>query len=210
MDKTANFWNKISGRYDQQANSKYSEAYRLTIEKSRGYLKATDSILDFACGTGITTVEMAKDVKDVYAIDFSKDMVAIAKRKVEKENLNNVSFKVCSIQDETIKDNSFDAVLAFNILYFLDDIDEVLRKIYKILKAGGLFISATDCIVNEKSVLNLSQSLLGKMGIIPKIKKYTTDELESIIKKAGFSIIETENLYSNPPNYFIAAGKIEK
>jgi len=207
MDKTAIFWNKLSSRYDKQVNSKYSQAYNLTVEKTKKYLKNTDSVLDLACGTGITTVKLANNVKEISAIDISSDMIDIARKKIETHNIKNVSFKTCDIINDTIKDNLFDVVLAFNILYFVENIDEVLDKVGQALKDGGLFISVTDCLGEKKSIINLFQSFLSKIGIIPYIRKYKIKELEDVIKKAGFSIIETDNLYTNPPNYFVVGKK---
>ena len=207
MDKTVKFWNALSSRYDKQVITKYSKAYRKTIDKTDSYLNNTDSVLDFACGTGITTVELATKVKEVYAIDIAQDMIDIARNKVETNNIPNVSFGVCGIMDDTIKDDSFDVVLAFNILYFLDNIDEVLKRISSLLKNKGLFISVTDCLGEDKTAFNLLQSLLSKLGIVPNIKRYKMKELEYVIKQAGFSIVETDNLYTNPPNYFVVAQK---
>ncbi|NLO63461.1 MAG: class I SAM-dependent methyltransferase [Clostridiaceae bacterium] len=205
MDRTEKFWNKISGRYDKQVTGKYSKAYTRTIEKTRCYLKDTYSVLDFACGTGITTVELAKNVKEIRAIDISDNMIDLAKKKMEKHDIKNVNFTTCDIMSDTIKDQSFDVVLAFNILYFLEDIDEILIRIRHILKSGGLFISVTDCLGEKKSILNVFQSFLSTIGIIPYTRKYKMRELECLIEKAGFSIIETDNFYTNPPNYFVVA-----
>lgn len=207
MDNTADFWNKISNRYDKQVNSKYSQAYNLTVEKTKIFLKDTDSVLDFACGTGITTVKLADNVKEISAIDISSDMIDIAKKKIEAHNIINVSFTTCDFINDTFKDNSFDVVLAFNILYFLENVDEVLERISQTLKSGGLFISVTDCLGERKSILNLFQSFLSKIGIIPYIRNYKMKELVDVIKKAGFSIIETDNLHINPPNYFVVGKK---
>jgi ubiquinone/menaquinone biosynthesis C-methylase UbiE len=161
--------------------------------------------LDFACGTGITTVELAKNVKEIRAIDISDNMIDLAKKKMEKHDIKNVNFTTCDIMSDTIKDQSFDVVLAFNILYFLEDIDEILIRIRHILKSGGLFISVTDCLGEKKSILNVFQSFLSTIGIIPYTRKYKMRELECLIEKAGFSIIETDNFYTNPPNYFVVA-----
>jgi len=207
MNKASIFWNKLSSHYDKQVNCKYSQAYNLTIEKTKKYLKNTDSVLDYACGTGITIVKLANNVKEIKAIDISIDMINIAKKKIKAQNINNVSFQTCDIMNGTIKDNSFDAVLAFNILYFVENIDEVLEKVWQTLKDGGLFISVTDCLGEKKSIVNLLQSFFSKLGIIPYIRRYTIKELEDVIKKADFSIIETDNLYTNPPNYFIVGKK---
>ena len=207
MTNSAEFWNKLSSRYDEQVKNKYAETYELTIAKTKKYLKSSDRVLDFACGTGITTVKLAKDVKEILAIDISKEMIGIAKNKIDNENLNNVHFNVCDIMDDTIENDSFDVMLAFNILYFLDNINDVFERINHILKKDGIFISATDCLGEKKSFLNTIQSILSKTGRIPSVKRYKMKKLIELFERAGFTIIETDNLYKDPPNLFIVAQK---
>ena len=65
------FWDKMSAGYDRQAAGKYEQAYADTVALTRDYLKPTDSVLDFACGTGLTTVQLAGAVASIHAIDIS-------------------------------------------------------------------------------------------------------------------------------------------
>lgn len=48
------FWNKISDRYNAREMEKYNDACKQTIELSKKYLKGSDYVFDFACGSGIT------------------------------------------------------------------------------------------------------------------------------------------------------------
>ena len=70
------FWNHRSHNYDEQIGPLYERAYQLTAERTLAYLKPEDRVLDFACGTGIVTLEEAPHVKYVRAIDISDEMVA--------------------------------------------------------------------------------------------------------------------------------------
>ena len=197
----------IAHRYDTQVDKNYRDTYKLTIEKTTPYLKNTDTVLDFACGTGITTIELAKQVQEIHAIDISRDMISFATNKTRKHSINNVRYSVCDIMSNEIKENSFDVVLAFNVLHFLTNTDEVLERIRQLVKDDGLFISVTDCSGEKKTIISTIQSFLSRSGVIPYMKEYTINELESVITKAGFSILETDNLYDIPPNYFITARK---
>ena len=51
------FWNHRSQNYDEQIGLQYERAYQLTAERTLAYLKPEDRVLDFACGTGIVTLE---------------------------------------------------------------------------------------------------------------------------------------------------------
>ena len=64
------------------------------------------------------------------------------------ENWEN---RIFPFTDGTLKDRkfpakSFDVVTAYNVLLYMENQEEVLEQIYEVLKPGGLFISATDCL----------------------------------------------------------------
>lgn len=205
MKKPDKFWDKLARGYDNQVKKRYEKTYHDTIEMSRKYLDPNYIVLDFACGTGITTIELSENVKKIYAIDISEKMIEVAKQKAISKNITNVEFMITDLFDPHLNDTKYNVVLAFNILYFVDDIDKVLIRIKELLLPSGLFISATDCLGEKRSFLTAVNLLVSKLGLIPSIKKYSITGLEESIKRNEFKIIETKNLYDNPPNYFIVA-----
>ncbi|GAA0179582.1 methyltransferase domain-containing protein [Clostridium sediminicola] len=207
MVNVKKFWNKTSKNYDSMVNLKYAEAYNKTIKITKKYLKNTDIVLDYACGTGITTIEISRNVKKISAIDISENMISVARKKTEEEGITNVEFNIADIYDEKLKKGSFDVIMAFNILYFIKDIDNVLARINELLKPGGTFISVTDCLGEKKTFLTSAQYLLSKLGVIPYIRRFKVSELRETVEEGDFSIIEAFNLYDCPPNYYIAARK---
>ena len=207
MKKQLKFWDNCAEKYDSQALKTYSETYKDTINKAFAYLNAADTVLELACGTGITTIEIAKRVKKVYAVDLSQRMIDKAKTKAEEQAVDNIEFSISAIEEINYPSESFDAVTAFNVLYFLRDGEKALGQIHKMLKPGGVFLSATDCLGEKKNIKSVLLSLFGKIGLIPYVGLYKMDGLYNMIKRNGFDIIEAENLYGTPPNYFIAAKK---
>lgn len=207
MKASVEFWDKISKNYDSRNMAKYAGTYNKTVELSKKYLKDTDTVLDYGCGTGITTIELAQDVKKVYAIDTSSEMIKVAQIKAENNGISNIEFDVSDIFNEQFQENSFDVVMAFNILCYLKDLNKMLDQVYKLLKPDGVFISATDCLGDKKTLVTQAQSLLSKVGAIPFISSLKRTELQSKIESASFFIMESHNLYDSPPNIFIAAKK---
>ena len=204
--KSEVFWDKMSSNYDNQVK-KYQQTYTDTIERIKKYLKKDDIVLDFACGTGITTIQISGFVKEIHAIDISQRMIDIAEEKAEKNEIGNLKLYKTDLFNGEFEKNSFDVVLAVNILYFLKNAPENISRIYKLLKPGGLFISATDCLGEKISLLNRIKHFLSRIGILPFMKMYSISELEDLVTDVDFKIIETANLYDNPPNYFIVAKK---
>ncbi len=201
------FWDKIAGKYDKQALRKYQKAYEETIEISRKYLRNDDTMLDFACGTGITTIELARSVQQVVAVDLSDEMIRLARDKATFNGIDNITFKAATIEDTDIGNASFDIITAFNVLHGLEDLERSLSRIWTLLKAGGFFLSVTDCLGEKRTMTGILYTGLSKMGFIPKINSFKRTDLIRMITSKGFTVIEERNLYPSPPNCYIAARK---
>ncbi len=207
MKKPHRFWDKMAGTYDKQVEKEYAHVYRDIIELSKKYINSGTRALDFGCGTGITTIELAPSVDKIIAIDTSRRMIEEAKIKSYERNIDSIDFSMTDIFDPAFSDKKYDAVFAFNILHFIKDIDSLLHRFEEMLTPSGIFISVTDCLGEKTSLKSFILSLLSKPGIIPFMKFYTMKELEETIQKNGFDIIEKKNLFTFPPNFFIVSKK---
>ncbi len=208
MKEAKVFWNVRSQMYDDQIGPKYEEAYRRTAECSLRYLKPTDRVLEFACGTGVMTFRLAPHVESIRAIDNSDEMVVRAKAKLREET-KNVTIEQLDIFDPGLEESSFDAVAAYNVLLYLPDRERVLARIRSLLKPGGMFLSATDCLGERLTREGLRKFWRSRTGKMPYVAFDSIKSLERTVRAAGFAVLETENLFPAPPNLFIAARKEE-
>ena len=206
--KSVQFWDRMAGLYDRQVGKVYGQAYRDTILQSRDFLDKDDRLLDFACGTGITALEMAPLVRDILGIDLSGGMLEIARGKAGSAGIHNIDFRCLDIFSEDLKKESFDVITAFNILYFLEDMEAALIRIHTLLKPGGICLSATDCMGEHPNLKIRLQLYLGRLGMIPCMRGLKTTELLRKIEDAGFSVERSVSLHPDPPNLFVAARKI--
>lgn len=207
MDKGQSFWDKQSARYDQQSLSRFAQAYADTIAHSRKYLQPTHVVLDYACGTGITTVELATAVKLMHAIDYSSQMIMAARRKAAERAIVNIEFAVATLDDRMLQPAFYDVVTAFNVLGYLPDGESALQRLRELLKPGGLLITVTDCWGERKAPVGALMTLGSKCGLLPFMRAFSIRALEDSITVAGFRIVEACNLHAGVPNYFIAAMK---
>ena len=74
------------------------------------------------------------------------DMLEIAQGKADANNVKNISFEGSGIDEFSVSDETFDAVLALNILHLLENKEEVISKVRKMLKQGGIFVTSTVCV----------------------------------------------------------------
>jgi 2-polyprenyl-3-methyl-5-hydroxy-6-metoxy-1,4-benzoquinol methylase len=206
MNKSEKFWDKSASKFDQKGK-KDEQTYNEIIDRTKKYLKTSDTVLDFGCGTGLVSNEIAGNVKFIQAIDISSKMIEIAKNKADNRKIQNVGYSHSTIFDERYKSGSFDVILAFYILHLLNDNQNAVQRINDLLKPGGLIISVIPCI-GEKIFLNVSLSILSKIGLVPNIKSFKTRELEDLFSRANFQTIENESLHQDIPQCFIVAKKI--
>ena len=206
MNKSEKFWDKSASKFDQEGK-KDEQTYIKIIDRTKKYLKTSDAVLDFGCGTGLISNEIAGSVKLIHAIDISSKMIEIAKNKADDRKIQNIDYTHSTIFDEKYKCGSFDIILAFYILHLVQDIQNTIQRINDLLKPGGLVISVIPCF-KEKIFLSISLTLLSKIGLAPDIKSFKAKELEDLIGNANFQTIENESLHQSVPQYFIVAKKI--
>lgn len=204
MNKSEKVWDKLAKSFDK-VDQRFAKTHLMTVENTKKHLKISDIVLDYGCATGNVAMEIADKVKAVHGIDISPKMIEAARRKAAECQIENIDFAQSIIFDERLQKESFDVLLAFNILHFLEDIPKVMQRINELLKPGGLFISAVLC--HEKwSLGGIFLPLIGKIIGIPYMRFFKISELEEFITKGNFQIIETEPL--TPTEYFIVAQKI--
>ena len=203
LNQPKEFWDMRARTYDQTSGKTYAETYDRTADLSLKYLKPSDRVLEFACGTGLLTFRLAPHVSHLRGIDISPEMTAVAREKAR--GLDNVEITNTELFDPGLEPGSFDAVAAFNVLLYLPDLPANLARIRELLRPGGMFLSATDCLGARPSVMGLQKLVRSRTGKMPYVAFFTQRGLEQSIARNGFDILERENLFPNPPNLFVAA-----
>lgn len=186
-DKSVKFWDRIAERY---ANSpvKDETSYQKKLEVTRDYLQPHMDILEIGCGTGSTAIVHAPFVKHIRAIDISPKMIEIASGKAQAGNVDNVTFEVSTVAALDVADESVDVVLGLSVLHLLEDREEVITKVYTMLKPGGVFVTSTACLGDKMRFFKFIGPVGRWLGLIPLVKVFTAKELELSFTDAGYDI----------------------
>ena len=214
MNKAENFWDNASKNYDK-TEERFNYIHKKSRENTKRFLKDSDTVLDYGCGTGTASCQFSSLVKDIHAIDISSKMIAISQAKAAHGKIENVNFEQADIFDGKYSKESYDVILAFNMLHTVPNPQNVVLQINELLKPEGLFISVTPCLRQKMSFfVNLQIQLvrvLCKLGLIPiPIRRVTSSEVESILKAGGFQTVESEEIYKDASSYFVVAKKLQK
>ncbi len=206
MNKSEKFWDKRATEYKKDEKN-WEETYNKALENTKKHLKDSDIVMDYGCGSGILALRLARFVKEIHALDISSKMIESGEQRAKGNKIENISFAQTTIFDERYKNESYDVILAFNILHLLEDSQKAVQRINELLKSGGLFISETACLGEAKPFLSFIMSVIIKLRILPSVNKLKFSEIEDLITKEGFQIIETEILGDGVSTYFVVAKK---
>ncbi len=206
MQTSSQFWNKAAKKYAKMP-IKDKEGYETTLEQTRSHLTKDDKVLEIGCGTGSTALKLSQDVNHITAIDYSIEMVEIAKGKAKEQQVENIDFIQSDLTTDQFADNSFDAILAFNLIHLLQDPEQDIQRLSKLLKPGGIFISKTAFLGQGFSLFRPIIPIMRLLGLAPYVKIFKTSDLEQMFKNQGFQIIDTKFYKKSPPIKYIAAQK---
>ncbi len=169
-------------------------------------------ILDMPCGRGFY-LNMLRYVSDCKLVGADLDEEVIAKARRNVGHLPRLMLNHASIYALPYPDNTFDAVIASEILEHLDDDLAGLRELYRVLKPGGV-IAVTVPNANypfwwdpiNKTLETLFNTHIQRglfAGIWANhVRLYTADELREVVLQAGFAI-EAERAFTHHAFPFI-------
>jgi demethylmenaquinone methyltransferase/2-methoxy-6-polyprenyl-1,4-benzoquinol methylase len=99
-----------------------------------------ERVLDLACGTGISTIVIAKRFPNcqVVGVELREEYLEIAKRKVQEKNLPNIELVLCRAEDFKSK-RSFDCITSSYLAKYAD-LFSLTHSSKNMLKENGILI----------------------------------------------------------------------
>ena len=129
------------------------EMWQLGLEfyqdKLKGIVKADDVVLDIGCGAGTWSIAAANIAKVVTGIDIAKHRVDVVNELSAAKKLANVETLLGDVFSLNSPSSHYSAVICFNTLQLINNYDEVLVEVFRILKSGGKFY----CSVPDRGIL---------------------------------------------------------
>ena len=102
--------------------------------------KGVKQVLDMATGTGDLAIAIARNIEgsQIFAADFSREMLAVAHKKVEALGLSEqISLHECDAENISLPDDAVDvATVAFGVRNF-ERQQKALTEIKRTIKPGG-------------------------------------------------------------------------
>ena len=135
-------------------------------------INPNDVVVDFGCGPGYYTIELAKKAKRVVAVDLSPEMLKKAQNKAEKAGVKNIQFLQSNGTNIQLEGSSVGIILLVTVYHEVGESEAVSKEFNRILKPKGKLI-----IVE-----------VIKKGIFPGAPVQNPEVLKAEIKSGNFKL----------------------
>ena len=148
-------------------------------------LTPADRVLDLGCGVGSITEYLSdRTGAKITGVDFAEGVVDRANKRTAMKR-DRLSFRVCDMNELNFPANSFNTIIAIDTLYFVDDLDETVGAMKRIIgNAGqmGVFYSQIIRPNESRDLLDADSTRFAKAlhntGLLYRTWCFTENEYE--------------------------------
>ena len=198
----SNYWNIKAFDYDTHLK-KSENAYLKIIELIKIEIDKSQTLLDLGTGTGEIPIAFADGVMKIIATDFSQEMIDIAFKKSKKLKLDNITFKVQDCYAQNYGNEIFDVIIASNLLHLLDEPEQFINSLKRLLNKGGKLIIPT-YLHNESFKTRFISKILKFKGH-PINTKFDSISLVEFITNCGYNVEKRVFIKNIMPMLFVVA-----
>lgn len=180
-------------------------------------LKLEDKVLDCGCGDGLylkTIKELGK--YNIIGFDLDGNNLKLAQGYINNNHVPFIQGNICNLP---FKDETFDKIFSTEVLEHVPDDKQAAKEIHRVMKSGGTFIVTVpnhnypllwdpiNWFLERITGHHIQSGFWAGLWNM-HLRLYHPEEIESLIKEAGFKIISIEPLthYCVPFNHIVLYG----
>lgn len=130
FDKVAASWDQLPARV------KLAEDIAGAISR-QAVFSGNLEVMDFGCGTGLLTLQLAPRVRSITGVDSSRGMLDVLEGKIANAELTNVKTQLLDLDGGDVLSGSYDLVVSNMTLHHIRDIGPLLAQFHKIIVPSG-------------------------------------------------------------------------
>ncbi len=167
----------------------------LTRVSGEGSL-AQQKILEVGCGGGLICEELAQRGAQMVGIDPSLGALDTARTHAQEQGLGqNIHYQQGNAESLPYEDGSFSAIVCFDVLEHVSDLEATIKEIARVLAPGGVFVFDTiNRTLIARAVLIWYGENFPSGGLKPGIHNYhdfiKPVELQNLLRVNGLQVSE--------------------
>lgn len=177
------FWDYVAGVYDIFVNVINRNTHQQLKQIIADLLESDDNVLECACGTGMLSEVIAQTCRHLTATDYSEAMLKRARKNCAA--FSNITFCSADINHLNYEADTFDKVVAGNVIHLLDEPLNAVKELDRVCKPGGKLIIPTYMNRNEKGRTSAFATTVGKAGADFK-RQFTVESYREFFVQAGY------------------------
>jgi peptidoglycan-N-acetylglucosamine deacetylase len=188
--KVASFYDDLAPNYDHEqfqttvALAKRTEWALVTARLPELFTGAA-RVLEVGAGTGIFTIPIARQCRQVTAVDLSRNMLNELERKAAAEGITNIRTILGNVEQNRIE-GTFSVICAFSSLEYIADLPQLVNTLAGHLEPGGVLY----CITARRSFLRHFIQLGNAVRQGIWLRARSRRGMETMLRAAGFDRIE--------------------
>jgi ubiquinone/menaquinone biosynthesis C-methylase UbiE len=137
-EKAAATYNAAADHFDDEPLGFWDLIGKRTITNLK--LQTGAKILDVGCGTGASALPAAQAVGkngSVVGVDLASRLLDRARAKALAAGLDNIEFRLADMTALNYPDGAFDAVVSVFSIFFVPDLEGLVRELWRMVRPGG-------------------------------------------------------------------------
>ncbi|MBF2004540.1 MAG: class I SAM-dependent methyltransferase [Chlorogloeopsis fritschii C42_A2020_084] len=111
----------------------------------------TGEVLEIGFGTGLNLSYYPEDIHKIITVDDNPGVQRLAQKRIQTSSIT-VDHRVLNGENLPMADNTFDSVVSTWTLCSIENVEQALREIYRVLKPGGKFFFVEHGLSNEPEI----------------------------------------------------------
>jgi ubiquinone/menaquinone biosynthesis C-methylase UbiE len=202
-EKEQHFWDRFAGEYDDFVEKRVAKKYEKIIDNLIIDTKTTRHLLEIATGTGVLSFKLCEHIPEITATDLSPEMIKIARQKAAEQSVKNITFAVENAYDLSFPDNSFDTVVASNVLHLMFGPAVALREMKRVVKDEGKIIIPTFC--HGQNLLSHIVSRIMSLSGFKARSRWSVKSFMSFVRQNGLKPFRVEVIPGFMPLVYLVA-----
>ncbi len=166
-----------------------------------------ERVLDAGCGTGRFTLPLARQGIQVVALDASREMLDVARRKATEAGVaQQVEFVLGDVENLDYGDGTFDGAVSMAVLRHFPSPARGIAELARVTRPGGVLV--LDYL--NRSVFRFYEPLRGLLVRNPNVPNshffrnyYSTfDEVRDLMAASGIQVVQRQGI-SKLPSHFL-------